>query len=183
MHVSFVNRKPTYHSSNYKCYNCNATCSDEIIRFPIEYDHKTLQYKFSELPHCRYSCALRTVMEYGYNCFQYKMLFHKLYGRNIKVAPPRSVLYIEDGMDISNYHNLIDKEIIVEEIQNNTRSFIAPTTYNMAKTVDSMLTSGSLNDIDSFVMNETSIDNPRKHDDTDNFHNTLRKKLKVIHVT
>jgi hypothetical protein len=86
-------------------------------------------------------------------------------------------------MDISNYHNLIDKEIIVEEIQNNTRSFIAPTTYNMAKTVDSMLTSGSLNDIDSFVMNETSIDNPRKHDDTDNFHNTLRKKLKVIHVT
>lgn len=166
-----------------KCYNCSRSFECNPIRFPTNYNDKNRLYTFNELPHCRISCALRTVLDYGYNSYQYKMLFHYLYGFDVVSAPPRSLLFIENDMTIEKYHEIIDSHVIVEEVKLDTKSFIAPINYNITEYVNNILSKKAMEDIDSTVMNVESEKRKtiRKLCATQNNKN-LQKKLKTFNL-
>ena len=111
--------------SRLRCYNCSAPIENQVYFYPSDYT------KFSEficcpIPHCRPGCALRTLQDLP-NHHDLLSNFYLMYGAHIICAPPRFLLYTPGGVDLEQYHRMMDTNLVVQDEPPNVRSFLAPT--------------------------------------------------------
>jgi hypothetical protein len=95
-----------------RCYNCARTITGEIFFYPERFT-QTNEFECNPLPHCRPSCARRTVQDIS-NHFDLLSIFYLMYPREIVCAPPRLLLYLPGGLTIERYHDTIDKNNSLE---------------------------------------------------------------------
>lgn len=106
------------------CFNCGREIKGKIYFYPVTYS-KLGEFGCSPIPHCRPGCALRSVHDLR-NKFDLVSLFHTMYGVNVTAAPPRSLLFVKDGLSLERYHSFMDNDVLLEEEEENIRSFMAP---------------------------------------------------------
>lgn len=107
------------------CFHCGDKIMKRIEFFPIKYTKQEDVY-VSPIPHCRLECAFATVCSRTNNS-DLIANFRSMYGCDILSAPPRELLFIQGGITMKKFHEMIDQKIVIELHPTNfVHAFIAP---------------------------------------------------------
>jgi hypothetical protein len=84
-----------------------------------------------------------------------------MYKSIVYSAPPRSLLYVPNGLTLERYHALIDSEIVVDEEPPNIRAFMAPLYISSTFLKDYTLPQSTVSSIDTVLTERRVFLGPR----------------------
>lgn len=119
-------------NGKYQCHNCRRPIHGRVYFYPVGQHPQTSEFELNPIPHCRPSCALRTIhdMHDGTAKTTLLCLFTLCYGV-VPCAPERFLLTIPGGTSIDEYHRLIDEGVFVMEEPPGRQSLFAPVYLTM----------------------------------------------------